>query len=161
MRIWSLHPRFLDRQGLLGLWRETIQAKNALLDPQHSSNVYHERQLRRFRSHETKKSAIICIAKYLHCVADEMILRDYRPSLNLIPYYTEEGLYDDYTPNYIIPVTSGQIEFEIQHLKAKLIERKAPELLLLRLTTIRQLFYTQLNPIFKEVGGDIEPWEKL
>ncbi len=27
MRLWSLHPRYLDPQGLMALWRETLLAK--------------------------------------------------------------------------------------------------------------------------------------
>jgi len=30
MRIWSLHPKYLDAKGLVALWRETLLAKNVL-----------------------------------------------------------------------------------------------------------------------------------
>ena len=30
MRLWSLHPRHLDRQGLLALWREGLLARKVL-----------------------------------------------------------------------------------------------------------------------------------
>ena len=30
MRIWSLHPKYLDAKGLIALWRETLLAKNIL-----------------------------------------------------------------------------------------------------------------------------------
>jgi hypothetical protein len=30
MRIWSIHPKYLDAKGLVALWRETILAKNVL-----------------------------------------------------------------------------------------------------------------------------------
>src|SRR5690606_6899395 len=30
MRLWSLHPRYLDRQGLLALWREALLARAVL-----------------------------------------------------------------------------------------------------------------------------------
>jgi hypothetical protein len=30
MRIWTLHPRYLDRQGLLALWREGLLAQAVL-----------------------------------------------------------------------------------------------------------------------------------
>ena len=30
MRIWSLHPKYLDSKGFVALWRETLLAKNVL-----------------------------------------------------------------------------------------------------------------------------------
>ena len=27
MRVWSLHPRYLDATGLVALWRETLLAQ--------------------------------------------------------------------------------------------------------------------------------------
>ena len=30
MRIWSIHPKYLDAKGLVALWRETLLAKNVL-----------------------------------------------------------------------------------------------------------------------------------
>lgn len=31
MRIWSLHPSYLDAKGLVALWRETLLAQKVLL----------------------------------------------------------------------------------------------------------------------------------
>jgi hypothetical protein len=31
MRLWSIHPRYLDRQGLLAVWREGLLAQSVLL----------------------------------------------------------------------------------------------------------------------------------
>jgi hypothetical protein len=31
MRLWSLHPKYLDKLGLLGLWREGLLAQKVLL----------------------------------------------------------------------------------------------------------------------------------
>jgi Pyrimidine dimer DNA glycosylase (EC 3.2.2.17)/DNA-(apurinic or apyrimidinic site) lyase (EC 4.2.99.18) len=31
MRLWSIHPKYLDVQGLLGLWREGLLAQKVLL----------------------------------------------------------------------------------------------------------------------------------
>jgi len=30
MRIWSLHPKYLDSKGLVALWREALLAKHVL-----------------------------------------------------------------------------------------------------------------------------------
>jgi hypothetical protein len=31
MRLWSIHPKYLDRQGLLAVWREGLLAQSVLL----------------------------------------------------------------------------------------------------------------------------------
>ncbi|OAD21125.1 DNA-(apurinic or apyrimidinic site) lyase / pyrimidine dimer DNA glycosylase, partial [Candidatus Thiomargarita nelsonii] len=31
MRLWSLHPKYLDPKGLVALWRETLLAQKVLL----------------------------------------------------------------------------------------------------------------------------------
>ncbi|MFP3165813.1 MAG: pyrimidine dimer DNA glycosylase/endonuclease V, partial [Nitrososphaeria archaeon] len=31
MRLWSLHPSFLDKQGILGVWREGLLAQKVLI----------------------------------------------------------------------------------------------------------------------------------
>lgn len=30
MRLWTLHPRYLDAQGLVALWREALLAQKVL-----------------------------------------------------------------------------------------------------------------------------------
>jgi len=30
MRLWTIHPKYLDRQGLLALWREALLAQKVL-----------------------------------------------------------------------------------------------------------------------------------
>ena len=30
MRLWSIHPKYLDAKGLVALWRETLLAKHVL-----------------------------------------------------------------------------------------------------------------------------------
>jgi len=32
MRIWSLHPKYLDSKGMVALWREALLAKQVLLN---------------------------------------------------------------------------------------------------------------------------------
>ena len=53
-----------------------------------------------------------------------------------------------------IPVTTGQIEFEIQHLKNKLLERDPIKL---KVITSSSIFQT--HPLFSVVEGAIEDWE--
>lgn len=47
MRFWSLHPQYLDTQGLLAAWREGLLAQKVLLGE--TRGYRHHPQLERFR----------------------------------------------------------------------------------------------------------------
>ena len=47
MRLWSLHPKYLDTKGLLAVWRETLLAQNVLLG--NTRGYKHHPQLQRFK----------------------------------------------------------------------------------------------------------------
>ena len=56
MRIWSLHPKYLDTKGLVALWRETLLAKQVL---QNKTKGYRNHpQLNRFKNHSEPLEAI-------------------------------------------------------------------------------------------------------
>ncbi len=48
MRLWSLHPQYLDAQGLVALWREALLAQAVLRGK--TRGYQHHPQLQRFRS---------------------------------------------------------------------------------------------------------------
>ena len=48
MRLWTLHPRYLDRQGLVALWREALLAQKVLQGQ--TTGYRHHPQLVRFRA---------------------------------------------------------------------------------------------------------------
>ncbi len=49
MRLWSLHPMYLDARGLVALWREALFARMVL---QGQTRGYRQHpQLARFRAH--------------------------------------------------------------------------------------------------------------
>ncbi len=56
MRLWTLHPRYLDSQGLVALWRESLLAR-AVLRGQ-TRGYRHHPQLARFLAHPTPRYAI-------------------------------------------------------------------------------------------------------
>ena len=56
MRLWSLHPKHLDPQGLVALWREGLLAR-AVLHEQTRGYRNHP-QLERFKAHAQPKRAI-------------------------------------------------------------------------------------------------------
>ena len=56
MRIWTLHPKYLDPQGLVALWREALLARAVLRGE--TTGYRHHPQLLRFQSSAAPRSAI-------------------------------------------------------------------------------------------------------
>ncbi len=121
MRLWSLHPSALDRMGLLALWREGLLAQKVLLG-QTKGYRFHP-QLKRFQS---TKDPVAAIGTYLSVVADEADARGYRFDVSKIAKKRRP---------IFIPVTTGQMEFERQHLKNKLRIRDRARLRMLSSST--------------------------
>ena len=72
MRLWSLHPRYLDAPGLVALWREALLAQAVLRG--RTRGYRHHPQLERFRACPLPKSAINA---YLLPVYEEACRRGY------------------------------------------------------------------------------------
>lgn len=141
MRLWSIHPCYLDVKGLVALWREGLLAQKVL---QGKTRGYRSHpQLIRFINTDNPVGAI---AGYLTSVADEADKRGYR---------FDRGRIEEKRFNGKLTVTGGQIEYEFRHLLAKLKER-SPELY----ERHKTIYKIKLHPIMKKVRGDIEIWEK-
>lgn len=137
MRIWSLHPSQLDRQGLLACWREALLAQ-AVLAGRTRGYTRHP-QLQRFRE---QREPLRAIGSYLQSVANEADLRGYR---------FDSGRILEAGPVPQMPVSEGQLEFEWQHLQRKLAER-SPEL---------AGALPHPHPLFRVVPGPIADWERV
>lgn len=72
MRLWSIHPKYLDAKGLVALWREGLLAQNVLLGK--TKGYQYHPQLIRFKKTTNPLGAI---ATYLIAIADEANLRRY------------------------------------------------------------------------------------
>lgn len=142
MRLWSIHPRYLDAKGLVALWREGLLAQKVLTG--NTSGYKNHPQLKRFKKTDNPTGAI---AGYLRCVVDEADRRGY--SFN-------KGKIANRTMNRKIRITSGQIEYEFKHLLEKLKGRD-PDLYRRFKMTSR----IKVHPLFKKVRGQVEDWEKL
>ena len=140
MRIWSIHPSYLDSKGLVALWRETLLAQNVLKGK--TKGYLNHPQLIRFKK---TASPIGAIATYLSEIAEEADRRSYNFQKSKISpdRYTEK-----------IPVTSGQLEYEFQHLLNKL-ETRDPE----KYKAISGNKSILVHPVFQVVSGDVESWE--
>lgn len=142
MRLWAIHPEYLDAKGLVALWREALLAQNVLLG--NTKGYKKHPQLNRFKNTSNPIGAIAC---YLRSIIDEADRRGYNFNRNKIV---------NKKINSMIPVTSGQVEYEFKHLLEKL--RKRDPDLYLPLEGIEKI---KVNPIFKKISGIIEEWERI
>lgn len=140
MRLWTLHPRYLDSRGLVALWREALLAQAVLGGC--TSGYTHHPQLRRFRDTPSPMDAI---AAYLRAVQSEATARGYR--------FNATKIASDRSAPPIV-VTRGQVEYEWQHLTEKLRVR-APSWLGRFIATS----LPELNPLFELIPGPIADWE--
>jgi len=142
MRLWSLHPRYLDSAGLVALWREGLLAQAVLAGK--TRGYRNHPQLERFRAHARPRAAI---AAYLHAVADEAQLRGYRFDTTKLPRRPSDCT---------LTVTRGQLRYEREHLLRKLRARNPASCAALerRATPLP-------HPIFTVVAGGVAGWERL
>lgn len=142
MRLWSLHPCYLDAQGLVALWREALLARAVLKGE--TRGYRHHPQLERFIAHPGPLSAINA---YLAGVYEEAKVRGYSFDRSKIGPVRVHAA---------IRTTNGQRAYEWQHLLKKLA-RRSPELAR-RWMTVR---VPECHPLFVCVRGPVEGWEKL
>lgn len=104
MRLWTIHPKYLDARGIVALWREALLAQ-AVLHGKTRGYKNHP-QLERFRG---RKGAL---NKYLHLICDEAEAREYNFDRSRIR--PARG-----GPAQIM-VSRGQVLYEWKHLQRKL-----------------------------------------
>lgn len=142
MRLWSIHPGYLDAAGLVALWREALLAQKVLLGQTRGYRAHP--QLDRFRACPDPVLAIGC---YLQEVANEANRRGYRFDATKI---AQRG------PCAMLRVQHGQIRHEWAHLLAKLKSR-SPSVY----ESHQAVASPQPHPLFAIVPGGIETWERL
>jgi hypothetical protein len=144
VRLWSLNPRFLDRQGLLACWREGLLAQAVLLGK--TKGYTNHPQLQRFKA---SRDPVGAIGRYLWGICQEGVSRGYR--------FNHEKIYG-INWEIRIPVTKSQITYETEHLEKKLRERRGFPTDGSDVVQIGA--EAGCHPIFYPVEGDVEPWEK-
>lgn len=142
MRIWSLHPKYLDSKGLVALWRETLLAKNVLEGK--TKGYKNHPQLNRFKK---AKYPLDLINQYLSEVYNEALNRNFNFDKQKINWKFNKS---------ILPVTTGQVKYEVEHLLNKLKERDK-----LKYKEVKSKSTFDIHSIFKLVDGEIEEWEVL
>lgn len=140
MRLWSLDPSLLDKQGLGGAWREGLLAQKCLVELDRGNKIGYcnHPQLDRFKE---QFSPVEYLSQYLWKIYIEATERGYT-------YNSSKIIYDP-TDLPKIPVKEGQVYYEYSWLRAKLDLRSS--------TKIKPI---KLHPLFEMIGGGLEKWEK-
>ncbi len=141
MRLWSLHPKYLDAKGLVAAWREGLLAL-AVLEGKTKGYRKHP-QLRRFHNQEHPVESVKC---YLLHLFRESTARD---------YHFDSGKLGIIGRCEKMTVTKGQLLHEMNHLQRKLKARDAS-----KYRQNRGVRSIESHPLFRIVDGDIEEWEK-
>jgi len=142
MRLWTLHPKYLDAKGLVALWREALLAQKVLRGA--TRGYQHHPQLRRFAQTKNPPAAL---AAYLKGVHDEAVRRGYKFDAAKIGRPRARGKMAE---------TRGQLLYEWRHLKRKLTLRD-PE----RLRALRAVKLPTPHPLFRPISGEVRAWEKV
>jgi hypothetical protein len=142
MRLWSLHPQYLDPQGLVALWREALLAKAVLRGE--TRGYLHHPQLERFKAHPQPR---LLINAYLATVHAEATRRGYRfDRSKLGPVRAVRA----------VPVSTGQLAHEWDHLQRKLA-RRSPAVA----ARWNGIALPACHPLFRRRAGPVAAWERL
>ena len=142
MRLWTIHPKYLDARGLVALWREALLAREVLRG---RTNGYRRHpQLQRFQSCASPRTAI---NRYLAVVYAEALSRGYafdRRKLGRVGSAQR------------IVATDGQLHYEWWWLLTKLRQRSA-------CVYRRHLEVSRpaMHPLFRVVPGPVAEWERM
>jgi hypothetical protein len=147
MRLWSVHPTHLDRAGLLAVWREGLLAKKVLANK--TKGYKNHPQLIRFKEHNNPNLAINL---YLLGIWQEAQRRGYHFQIMKIA----PDLRDLKIIKKDIKVSRSQLQYEFQHLLAKLANRDPDKFLALKKNS-----KIPAHPLFQIIPGPIAKWEKM
>jgi hypothetical protein len=140
LRLWSIHPKYLDTVGLVALWREALLAQKVLKGE--TKGYKNHPHMKRFRMHPHPQKAI---ASYLMEIWGESRRRGYN---------FDKGRIGTKDIMKKIPVTRGQLRYEFDWLCDKLKKRDS-----CRYQELQCIKRIQCHPFFEVKEGEIEDWE--
>ncbi len=171
MRLWSVHPRYLDTAGLTACWREALLAQRVLTGT--TTGYRNHPQLQRFRpgsalageaggavghvGDEVLPWPGDRVVAYLHAVADEAAARGHRYDRSRVarPPVHVGAAHVGAAPVGSLEVPDGQVALEWAVLRAKLAVRSPATL-----ERWRAVVVPDVHPLFVVVPGPVAAWEK-
>jgi hypothetical protein len=140
--LWSLHPKYLDPQGLVALWREALLAKAVIRGE--TRGYKHHPQLERFMSHPQPRLAINAYLAAVHAEASHRGYSFDGSKVGVVRMVRH------------IPVGSGQLVHEWDHLQGKLSAR-SPAVH----ARWASVVVPACHPLFRRRGGPVASWERV
>ena len=133
MRLWTVHPTYLDARGPVAVWREGLLARAVLRG--RTLGYRHHPQLARFRA---RSDPVACLNAYLRVIYAEALGRGYR--------------FDAAKLGRVL--TRRQIPETRAHLRGKL-EQRDPE----RHQALVRARRPLAHPLFAIRPGPVRAWE--
>lgn len=140
MRLWTLHPKYLDARGLVALWREALLARAVLKGK--TEGYRNHPQLVRFR---TAQDPLQAVNTYLRAVYEESERRGFSFDASKLECPPAPSCLEE---------TEGQLLYEWKHLLEKLRERD-PD----RHEELADVERPDAHPMFRIVEGAVKEWE--
>ena len=140
MRLWTVHPKYLDAKGLVALWREALLAQKVLRGK--TKGYRHHPQLMRFQAHAKPVAAVAAFLKAVHAEATRR------------GYIFDGSKIGRCRETIVLKETDGQLLYEWKHLRKKL-KCRAPQVL----AAHREISSPEPHPIFRLVRGEVRDWE--
>ncbi len=129
MRVWIIHPKYLDCKGLVALWRETLLARKVLKGK--TKGWRNHPQLNKFKTH---KNPVVAINTYLLYVWKESEKRCYK--------FNKRKIEKSFTKKKI-KIPKKEVISDFEDLKNKLKKRDTK-----RYREIVKVKKIEVNPIF-------------
>ncbi len=107
MRLWTLHPQYLDAPGLVAVWRESLLAQKVLQGD--TTGYKHHPQLARFQG---SPDPLATIAAFLAAIVEEAVSRGNRFPRGETTQDTTTGALLLCTPSSPRPATGFDLEFD-------------------------------------------------
>jgi len=145
MRIWSVHPCYLDPKGLGAQWNEGLICRRTL--ERNAGGWLRHAQLDRFRDLD---DAYFILTQYLQEIYEEARRRGYNYNPDLLPWpYSGPDMAG------CVDVTTGQVQHELGLLRKRL-DQRCPR----HLTSWPHRKQPLVSRIFNLVPGSKAIWEK-
>jgi hypothetical protein len=142
VRLWTLHPCYLDAKGLVTLWREALLAQKVLQG--RTMGYRHHPQLFRFQQ---QSQPVAVLAAYLSGILKESKARGYHFDGRKISRIRYQGT---------IVESDGQLLYEWNHLKRKLRKRDYQ-----RYRLLKSLQKPASHSLFRIISGPCQDWERV
>ena len=142
MRLWTLHPCYLDAKGLVTLWREALLAQKVLQG--RTKGYRHHPQLFRFQK---QFQPVAVLASYLSGILKESKARGYHFDGRKISRVRYQGT---------IVESDGQLLYEWNHLKRKLRKRDYQ-----RYRLFKSIQKPASHSLFRIISGPCQDWERV